>query len=205
MSDLDAHLLAILADPASTLARMTFADRLDDDGQAERAEFIRLQAGLLPGAKCADRCTGKRDANVRCSTCGPIKERIRALAFAATPCWHGFDRLTAATCLQCASTELHNRVGGYDTLTNAAADWLGFAVSNPADTRPIQWWWTRGFVGRVRMTWAAECERRAAILNDRFRTVVHACRNKGMAIPEWDDFPPPGSAPHPALPPGGKS
>lgn len=52
---------------------------------------------------------------------------------------------------------------------------------------------------------SAECERRAAILNDRFRTVVHACRNKGMAIPEWDDFPPPGSAPHPALPPGGKS
>lgn len=36
-------------------------------------------------------------------------------------------------------------------------------------------------------TRSSECERRAALLNDRLCTVVHACRDAGLRIPEWDD------------------
>ena len=46
---------------------------------------------------------------------------------------------------------------------------------------------------------SAECERRAAVTNDRLWTVVHACRNAGITVPEWDDHP---SATHKPLPEG---
>ena len=37
---------AILADPADDAPRLVYADWLDENGQAERAEFIRLQVAL---------------------------------------------------------------------------------------------------------------------------------------------------------------
>src|ERR1043165_8521656 len=41
--DLDALYASVLADPADDTPRLVYADWLDEHGQPERAEFIRLQ------------------------------------------------------------------------------------------------------------------------------------------------------------------
>lgn len=46
MSDGDALLAAILANPEEDVARLVYADWLDENGQPERAEFIRVQCEL---------------------------------------------------------------------------------------------------------------------------------------------------------------
>lgn len=43
MTDADALLAAILANPADDTARLVYADCLEEQGQRERAEFIRVQ------------------------------------------------------------------------------------------------------------------------------------------------------------------
>jgi uncharacterized protein (TIGR02996 family) len=43
MGDRDAFLRAIAADPTDDTVRLAFADWLDVHGEADRAEFIRLQ------------------------------------------------------------------------------------------------------------------------------------------------------------------
>lgn len=42
-SEIDAILQAILRDPADDVARLVYADRIQDEGQESRAEFIRVQ------------------------------------------------------------------------------------------------------------------------------------------------------------------
>jgi uncharacterized protein (TIGR02996 family) len=49
MRDRDAFLAAILAQPADDLPRLVFADWLDEHGDADRAEFIRLQCAAARG------------------------------------------------------------------------------------------------------------------------------------------------------------
>jgi uncharacterized protein (TIGR02996 family) len=49
MCDRDAFLAAILAAPADDLPRLIFADWLDEHGDADRAEFIRLQCAAARG------------------------------------------------------------------------------------------------------------------------------------------------------------
>jgi len=56
MSDEDALLAAIIADPDEDTPRLVYADWLDENGQEERAEFIRLQI--------ARRCT-MRDCSAK--------------------------------------------------------------------------------------------------------------------------------------------
>ena len=48
MSERDAFLSAIRASPADDTVRLVFADWLDDRGEPERAEFIRVQCELEP-------------------------------------------------------------------------------------------------------------------------------------------------------------
>lgn len=47
----DAFLRAILADPDDDAPRLIYADWLDENGDSDRAEFIRLQIALAAGAK----------------------------------------------------------------------------------------------------------------------------------------------------------
>lgn len=54
MTDRDALLAGIVADPADDLPRLVFADYLDDHGDADRAEFIRVQCEMAAGP-AADR------------------------------------------------------------------------------------------------------------------------------------------------------
>lgn len=46
MTDRDALLAAILSDPADDLPRLCFADWLDENGESEQSEFIRVQVEL---------------------------------------------------------------------------------------------------------------------------------------------------------------
>jgi uncharacterized protein (TIGR02996 family) len=46
MSDRDAHMRSILLFPDDDTPRLTFADRLDDEGEPDRAEFVRCQIEL---------------------------------------------------------------------------------------------------------------------------------------------------------------
>ncbi len=46
MTDRDAHLAAILAAPDDDLLRLSYADRLTEEGEGDRAEFIRVQVEL---------------------------------------------------------------------------------------------------------------------------------------------------------------
>jgi uncharacterized protein (TIGR02996 family) len=46
MTDADAFLANIIADPSSDAPRLVYADWLDDRGESDRAEFIRVQCGL---------------------------------------------------------------------------------------------------------------------------------------------------------------
>lgn len=48
MSERDAFLAAVRANPADDTVRLVFADWLDDHGEPERAEFIRVQCELEP-------------------------------------------------------------------------------------------------------------------------------------------------------------
>src|SRR5262245_7506119 len=48
MPDERALLAAILENPADDGVRLVYADWLDDNGQPDRAEFIRLQCQLAP-------------------------------------------------------------------------------------------------------------------------------------------------------------
>lgn len=60
MTDLDALLAAILANPADDAARLVYADKIeerDQPGDAERAEFIRVQVQDIPGDQC-EKCSG---------------------------------------------------------------------------------------------------------------------------------------------------
>jgi uncharacterized protein (TIGR02996 family) len=61
MTDEDALLAAIIADPDDDLPRLVYADWLDEHDQPDRAEFIRLQierANAPPGSATAKRCFG---------------------------------------------------------------------------------------------------------------------------------------------------
>ena len=46
MTDADAFLANIIAEPDSDAPRLVYADWLDDHGEGDRAEFIRVQCGL---------------------------------------------------------------------------------------------------------------------------------------------------------------
>lgn len=50
MNTLEGLLRAVIADPADDLARLAYADALEEAGQDARAEFIRVQVELARNA-----------------------------------------------------------------------------------------------------------------------------------------------------------
>ena len=65
MTERDALHTAVLADPDSDLPRLVFADWCDDHGEADRAEFIRVQVALVrldPGDPTRGPLEGRADA-----------------------------------------------------------------------------------------------------------------------------------------------
>lgn len=91
MSERDALLRAILRDPACDTARLVFADWLQENGEEERAEFIRVQVELTANAEQAGLHQGNpAEQNVPCQACvyyGRLRARESDLfhAHAADP------------------------------------------------------------------------------------------------------------------------
>ena len=92
-SDREAFMQAILDAPDDDTPRLIFADWLDEHGEAERAEFIRVQCELAkhPGMNCGVMYCSERDAGGLCDSCTRYKALRRREAelfksLGANPC-----------------------------------------------------------------------------------------------------------------------
>ena len=72
MSDRDAFVAAIVAAPDDDLPRLVFADWLDEHGEPERAEFIRLQCDAARGDPTASSRAADLEARHQVDWLGPI-------------------------------------------------------------------------------------------------------------------------------------
>lgn len=82
---------AILADPSSDDLRLIYADWLEDEGQAERAEFVRVQIRIatLEAASGHPRTTPLA-LSCKCAVCeeaAPLRRRERSLLSEAANWW----------------------------------------------------------------------------------------------------------------------
>ena len=78
MTDGDALLAAILAEPDDDTARLVYADWLQEQGDEGRAEFIRVQCELArhPGMNCGSMYCSERGPEGLCDDCRRFK-RLR--------------------------------------------------------------------------------------------------------------------------------
>jgi uncharacterized protein (TIGR02996 family) len=97
MSDRDALLTAILADPDEDTPRLVYADWLQEHGEAERAEFIRLQCELARLPPQSERATqlALRASALR----DELFARLEQLPFADLRFARGFVAHVASGCL----------------------------------------------------------------------------------------------------------
>lgn len=91
MTDADALLAAILADPADDTVRLAYADHLDESDQHDRAEFIRDSVIVLSRhTDCPTRLNDLRSGRpvpLRCGACGYCSARQRAESYYSRACW----------------------------------------------------------------------------------------------------------------------
>jgi uncharacterized protein (TIGR02996 family) len=156
MTDAAAFIAAICADPSDDAPRLQYADWLDEQGQGERGEFIRVQIAIANAAPC-DWMSGK--------SCDPA---------GLPPCdrWNA-TRGTRSFCQTCMATnrlrDREKELWGYlptrDGILRQFSESLpGFAALLSADSgkglSDAYPWATvsRGFVAAIRMSWA-DCER----------------------------------------------
>lgn len=122
-SDRAALLAAIRRDPDSDTPRLVYADLLDDAGESDRAEFIRVQCAL---ARIGDTCRCDHEVGVfSCEWCDervPLRRRERELLAAkllGLPIW--FPGNTATPTARRGFIEELSGVGEDDWFANAAA------------------------------------------------------------------------------------
>lgn len=84
MSDSEMLLTAILREPSDDLARLAFADRCEEAGDADRAAFIRLQLAMEERVNCCEGVPG--DDLWRCGPCQMLRRRAAEL-LAHAPLW----------------------------------------------------------------------------------------------------------------------
>lgn len=137
MSDLDALLKAILANPEDDTVRLVYADALEENGQAERAEFIRLQIKLAAGCPVCDG-TG-RNVMSPCN-CSLLRTREQELIMATSP-----------------GGEFRNWVTWFEPFRrDCVPDTNGGEVGSH-----YGWRYSRGFVDSIRMSaelWVAHAD-----------------------------------------------
>jgi uncharacterized protein (TIGR02996 family) len=82
VSDAAAFIAAIIAEPDDDVPRLVFADWLDEHGQPERSEFIRVQVEL---AACW-LCRGQPETQWRrCGSCRALRRRERKVGYQGQP------------------------------------------------------------------------------------------------------------------------
>ncbi len=134
LADLALLLRAVIANPADDAPRLVYADALDECGQHERAEFIRVQCELANG-KCfcfSPDGIGCEDRSCRsCKTVDDLRRWERELWDELA--WAFFDELKAV----------------------AGKGWaIGFKPDVPGATAPRATY-SRGFVASISLTTAA--------------------------------------------------
>jgi uncharacterized protein (TIGR02996 family) len=88
----DALLRAVLDDPADGSVRLVYADWLEENGQGERAEFIRVQCALAGGKPClADSASPRCSCRPECRRCA-LRRREREVALRCRE-WSGLPLL----------------------------------------------------------------------------------------------------------------
>lgn len=89
MTDRAALLLAVCQEPAEDTPRLVYADCLDDEGEHERAEFIRVQVALANAPTTCDRtfCDGQLVVCEECREWKRLRKRASALEAAIREEW----------------------------------------------------------------------------------------------------------------------
>jgi uncharacterized protein (TIGR02996 family) len=157
MTDHDTFLRAIIAEPDDDLPRLIFADFLDERGEGERAEFIRVQCELA---------TLVGDGSRRCACGWPTQtdEGCQADNRSFRPSqqsgkyagWH--KRQTQLYALRRRERELRKTPGSSEWIPKPVTDVA--RVPHPA----IPWEFRRGFVAEVTISWQDWTTHHAAIL-----------------------------------------
>lgn len=162
-----AFLARIIASPTDDLPRLVYADWLDEHGEAERAEFIRVQCELEKVGRVnpkhgVDFTTGRYTKPAKLETSQALQEREREL-------WRHIDRY--------GLLEAVPRLGNWSAALNAYH--FRTMAGNVVHVR-------RGFVDEVRCTLAdwcgGECDecRRTGREGPRLNWGCHACGNTGQ-------------------------
>jgi uncharacterized protein (TIGR02996 family) len=141
----DTILRAVLRDPVDDAPRLVYADWLEDHGQPERAEFIRLQCGLpkLEGiygeleketkSHPLGRGPGAASLSCWCATCGRREDAYAAIQ----------DSLRRQVELLAGSPTSWGANGQF-------SDWLSSFYPRH-DMEGVKWSHARGFVSRVEL------------------------------------------------------
>lgn len=167
-----AFMADIIANPEDDTPRLIFADWLDDNGEPERAEFIRVQCAIWTvettcgcgGKSGGHKQTGGQHTNGGCAAMelrwpnpdGPPRARIRAVDL------------------------LEKMVQRYDRNSRMPAKyvWAGPAVEELAYGDTERWEYRRGFVAEIRCTEAAWLFRGPAIVREQPIEVVRLTDKK---------------------------
>lgn len=164
MSDGDALLRAILANPADDTARLVYADWLDEQGQGERAEFIRVQCeiAVIAAEEAALGQKGGRKSLAEYERCDRLAWRRRELESreraVLSAHWRAWVPLTegyvsasypTATGESAPAVEVDGRTylfrrGFVSHVTCTAADWLAHAdalvAAHPVERVTLTTW-----------------------------------------------------------------
>lgn len=138
MTDGERLLRRILENPADDATRLVYADYLEENGEAERAEFIRLQVELAKTPEWK-------------SSSGPVTMTFNGKTSSATP----------ITCRNLQHDELTKQAGRLLSNANRGRNWLPFREErislNASSVRVVRvvcpiygMKWSRGFVSFVR-------------------------------------------------------
>lgn len=136
MNTREAFLADIIANPADDAVRLIYADWLDDQGEAERAEFIRVQCRLAAQAPCyAEVEHGDWDPSQHQKICGRCfhRRRERELLNSGAEDWCDSPPGTWPSCVDILCWTR----GFVSSVTCTAADWLVHADTLTA-SQPIE-------------------------------------------------------------------
>lgn len=133
MTEQQALLAAVIANPADDLPRTLYADWLDENGESERAEFVRVQLQLArPKMDCHHARPSEAESTPWCEVC-QLRERERE---ALKSCWSRYFR------------ELFPNPLGIE-VDDLKMLWMKGIVFPAVESHP-----SRGFIRRLRCLWA---------------------------------------------------
>ena len=143
-----ALLRAILDDPRDDAARLIYADRLEEIGEEERAEFVRVQLALAGMEDCP---TSEREpfSFILCRLgCERCTLRLREVELLEAPVTSRFDGdMNCAEGWSGGTRKSHWGIAAFKDLQKT-----GLLYKGNDGRRPLEWELRRGFVAAVTCT-----------------------------------------------------